>query len=56
MGKILVIYGSDFSRNRIDKVDIINKVETTVDNQSLSSSTVSINNPSLKNNNQQQWL
>ena len=51
MGKILVICGSDFSQNRIEKVDITNKVETTVDNQtqtSYSSSTVSVN----KNNNQ----
>ena len=48
MGKILVIHGSDFSRNLIVKVDITNKVETTVDNQT---STVSVNNnPSLKNN------
>ena len=43
MGKILVICGSDFSQNRIEKVDITNKVETTVDNQTLSSSTVSVN-------------
>ena len=61
MGKILVIHGSDFSRNQIDKVTIVEKtkyleqVEKTVDNQtqtSYSSSTVSINNSSLKNNNQ----
>ena len=58
MGKILVIRGSDFSQNRIDKVTIVEKpkyleqVEKSVDNQSPSSSTVSVNNPSLKNNNQ----
>ena len=50
MGKILVIRGSDFSQNRIDKVDITKQVEKSVDSQTLS--TVSINNPSLKNNNQ----
>ena len=50
MGKILVIRGSDFSRNRIEKVDISKQVEKSVDSQNLSSSTVSINNPSLKNN------
>ena len=49
MGKILVIHGSDFSRNRIVKVDITKQVEKTVDNQT---STVSVNNPSLKNNEQ----
>ena len=48
MGKILVIHGSDFSQNRIEKVDITNEVEKSVDNQNLSSSTVSVN----KNNNQ----
>ena len=61
MGKILVIYGSDFSRNQIDKVTIVEKtkyleqVEKTVNTQtpiSYSSSTVSDNNPSLKNNDQ----
>ena len=52
MGKIVVIPNSDFSRNRIIKVDITKKVETTVDNQTLSSSTVSVNNLSLKNNDQ----
>ena len=46
MGKIIVIPNSDFSRNRIVKVDIT-KQEKTVDNQT---STVSVNNPSLKNN------
>ena len=51
MGRILVIPNSDFSRNRIVKVDITEQVEKTVDSQnpiSYSSSTVS----SLKNNNQ----
>ena len=49
MGKIVVIPNSDFSRNRIIKVDIIKEVEKTVDNHtSYSSSTVS----SLKNNDQ----
>ena len=51
MGKIVVIPNSDFSRNRIVKVDITKQVEKSVDNQtstSYSSSTVSVNNPSLK--------
>ena len=49
MGKIVVIPNSDFSRNRIVKVDITKEVEKTVDNPtSYSSSTVS----SLKNNDQ----
>ena len=47
MGKIIVIPNSDFSRNHIVKVDIMKQVEKTVDNQT---STVSVNNPSLKNN------
>ena len=50
MGSILVIPNSDFSRNRIVKVDITKQVEKTVDSQTstpYSSSTVS-----LKNNNQ----
>ena len=47
MGRILIICGSDFSQNRIEKVDIMKQVEKTVDNQI---STVSVNNPSLKNN------
>ena len=50
MGRILVIPNSDFSRNRIVKVDITKQVEKSVDGQiptSYSSSTVS-----LKNNNQ----
>ena len=55
MGRILVIPNSDFSRNHIVKVDITKQVEDTVDSHtqiSYSSSTVSVNNPSLKNNNQ----
>ena len=52
MGRILIIPNSDFSRNRIVKVDITKQVEKTVDNTSYSSSIVSVNNPSLKNNNQ----
>ena len=45
MGKILVIYGSDFSRNCIVKVDITKQVEKSIDNPtSYSSSTVSKNN------------
>ena len=43
MGKILVIRGSDFSQNRIVKVDIIKQVEKSVYDQtsiSYSSSTV----------------
>ena len=56
MGKIIVIPNSDFSRNRIVKVDINKQVEKTVDSQtstSYSSSSVSANNnPSLKNNDQ----
>ena len=50
MGKIVVIPNSDFSQNRIVKVDINKQVEKTVDSQiptSYNSSTVS-----LKNNNQ----
>ena len=52
MGRILVIPNSDFSRNRIVKVDITEQVKKNVDTQTPSSSTVSVNNPSLKNNNQ----
>ena len=47
MGRILVIPNSDFSRNRIVKVDITKQVEKTVDSQnptSYSSSTVSLKN------------
>ena len=47
MGRILIIQNSDFSRNRIVKVDITKQVEKTIDSQI---STVSDNNPSLKNN------
>ena len=47
MGKIVVIPNSDFSRNRIVKVDITKQVEKNVD---IQTSTVSVNNPSLKNN------
>ena len=46
MGRILVIPNSDFSRNRIVKVDITKQVEKTMDTYL----TVSVNNPSLKNN------
>ena len=52
MGRIIVIPNSDFSRNRIVKVDIEKQIEKSVDTQTPSSSTVSVNNPSLKNNNQ----
>ena len=55
MGKIVVIPNSDFSRNRIVKVDITKEDEKTVYSQtstSYSSSTVFVNNTSLKNNNQ----
>ena len=51
MGRIIVIPNSDFSRNRIVKVDITKQVEKTVDSQTQSS-TVSVNNQSLKNNDQ----
>ena len=43
MGRILVIPNSDFSRNRIVKVDITKQVENTVDNQTFTS-TVSLKN------------
>ena len=46
MGRILVIQNSDFSRNRIVKVNITEQ-EKSVDSQI---STVSDNNSSLKNN------
>ena len=45
MGRIVVIPNSDFSRNRIVKVDITKQVEKTVDSQtptSYNSSTVSL--------------
>ena len=48
MGRILVIPNTDFSRNRIVKVDITEQVEKSIDNQNPSSSTVSVNNLSLK--------
>ena len=51
MGRIIVIPNSDFSRNHIVKVNIEKQIEKTVDSQtptSYSSSTVSVNNPSLK--------
>ena len=51
MGKIVVIPNSDFSQNRIVKIDITKEVEKSVDSQTLTS-TISVNNPSLKNNNQ----
>ena len=47
MGRILIIPNSDFSRNRIVKVDITKQVEKNV-YTSYGSSTVSVNNPSLK--------
>ena len=49
MGRILVIPNSDFSRNRIVIVDITKQVEKSADSQT-STSTVSVNNQSLKNN------
>ena len=49
MGKIIIIPNSDFSRNRIVKIDINKQVEKIEDNQT---STVSVNNSSLKNNEQ----
>ena len=53
MGRILVIPNSDFSRNRIVKIDIAKQVEGNIDNNvSYKSSTVLDNNSSLKNNDQ----
>ena len=52
MGRILVIPNSDFSRNRIVKVDITKQVEVEIEKTVDSSSTVSNNNSSLKNNEQ----
>ena len=49
MSGILVIPNSDFSRNRIVKVDIMKQVDKSVDSQTLSL-TVSDNISSLKNN------
>ena len=37
MGRILVIPNSDFSRNRIVKVDITKQVEKIVDSQTVTS-------------------
>ena len=54
MGKIIVIPNSNFSRNRIAKVDITKQVENSMNSQnptSYSSSIVYVNNnSSLKNN------
>ena len=52
MGKILVIHGSNFSQNRIDKVNISKQVEIekTVDSQTFTSTVYVNNNSSLKNN------
>ena len=47
MGRILVIPNSDFSRNRIVKVDITKQIENSADNQTATS-TISDNNSSLK--------
>ena len=49
MDRILVIPNSDFSQNCIVKVDIMKQVEKSVDDQTP---TVSVNNPTLKNNEQ----
>ena len=48
MGNIIIIPNSDFSRNRIVTVNITEQ-EKSVDSQNTTS-TVSVNNPSLKNN------
>ena len=50
MGKIVVIPNSDFSRNRIVKIDITKQVEKIVDSQTPTSTVSVNNNPSLKNN------
>ena len=51
MGRILVIPNSDFSRNRIVKVDITKQVEKTIDSQTSNSSTVPLTSSSgLANN------
>ena len=52
MGRILVIPNSDFSRNRIVKVDITKQVKKRVDDQNPTSYSSSTVNPSLKNNEQ----
>ena len=51
MGRIIVIPNSDFSRNRIVKVDINKQVEKSVDNQSPTLTSYSSSTVSLKNNN-----
>ena len=54
MDRILVIPKSDFNQNHINKVSIVDKlkyfeqIKKTVDSQTTSSSTVSVNNSSLK--------
>ena len=48
MGRILVIPNSDFSRNRMVKVDINKQVEKSVDSQT--STSYSYSTVSLKNN------
>ena len=48
MGRILVIPNSDFSRNRIVKVDITKQVEKFVDSQTQSSTVSDIK---IMNNN-----
>ena len=52
MGKILVINGSDFSQNRIEKVDINKQVEKSINSQTLTIYSSSTLNSSLKNNDQ----
>ena len=52
MGRILVIHGSDFSQNRIDKVDITKQVEKSAYSQTLTSTVSVNNNSSFKNNDQ----
>ena len=49
MGKIVVIPNSDLSRNRIVKVDITKEVEKNI---VVQTPTISVNIPSLKNNDQ----
>ena len=50
MGRILVIPNSDFSWNRIVKVDITKQVEKTIDSQTTTTYGPSTVNLSLKNN------
>ena len=52
MGRIIVIPNSDFSRNRIVKVDITKQVEKTLDSQTSTTYGSSTLNSSLKNNEQ----